>query len=188
MGGALMASSTSMAYTFSRASTTWSLRMKPVYVKEQRGTEPSVLIYFWDSCDRDQFSGWFVAPAIGGTFACAHHGDASSLYPPASDWQTPPNGAVVNGLTVMPFFGSQGRNQTVKVAPAAVWVAPSAHKNVHAEPSAQLDTACSARRARRRENLADEPFWRKRSRSRWLSSDKATQLKKKRVSGVRKVF
>lgn len=75
---------------------------RPMFKKTDKavGAPDGVLLYFWDTRDGPQNSGWWFGPKVGGEQVWSHNQNASSRLPPSVGWKVPFNGPVDAQLKV----------------------------------------------------------------------------------------
>ncbi|CAE7218378.1 unnamed protein product [Symbiodinium sp. KB8] len=59
---------------------------RPVYVKENDSLS-GVFVYYWDTRDGPNWSGWWFGPVVGGASYWAYHPSSSAQTPPRSGWK-----------------------------------------------------------------------------------------------------
>jgi len=75
---------------------------KPVYrnFEQFEVKSLSIMLYYWDSRDGLDFSGWWFGPEVGGERTWAHNPDSTADRPPPSGWKCPFDGEVDPTLVV----------------------------------------------------------------------------------------
>ena len=63
------------------------------------GGDP-VFLYYWDTRDGENFSGWWFGPTVGGDLVWAHN-PSNADTPPRTGWRIPWNGEVTPGLLIV---------------------------------------------------------------------------------------
>ena len=73
---------------------------KKAYKKDVPPGLPCTFLYYWDTRDGQEFSGWYFGPQVGSDIVFAHHKNSNTDAPPNWGWQVPFAGFVDRTLQV----------------------------------------------------------------------------------------
>jgi len=73
---------------------------RPVFKRTTQYKGIDAFIYYWRDDEGDEFSGWWIAPSVGGEDVWVFHADAGSTVPPEAGWHAPHDGDVCKTMRV----------------------------------------------------------------------------------------
>eukprot|EP00927_Polykrikos_kofoidii_P076739 TRINITY_DN73779_c0_g1_i1.p1 TRINITY_DN73779_c0_g1~~TRINITY_DN73779_c0_g1_i1.p1 ORF type:complete len:2013 (-),score=491.47 TRINITY_DN73779_c0_g1_i1:180-6218(-) len=103
-----------------------------VYKRIESKQDVSVFLYFWDTRDGADFSGWWFGDKVGGTQVWAR-APARGLLPPSSGWSVPWDAPLANNLLLIEHFGGSSSDSSRGDAPAKVATPPSTASKVRTQ-------------------------------------------------------